>query len=69
MPNRVGAVCTGGSACAGNVNRQLLDLFEVAEDPISGKAAIIYTNSQISMYTTPDGVMHQLPEVVLAFEK
>ena len=68
-PNRVGAVCTEGSACAGNVNRELLDLFEVAEDPITGKAAIIYTSSQISIYTTPDGVVHQLPEVVLAFEQ
>lgn len=67
-PNRVGAVCTEGAACAGNVNRELLDLFEVAEDPVTDKAAIIYTNSQISIYTTPDGVVHQLPEVVLAFE-
>jgi hypothetical protein len=67
-PNRVGAVCTEGSACAGNVNRELLDLFEVAEDPVSGKAAIIYTSSEISRYTTSDGVVHKLPEVVLAFE-
>src|SRR5262249_60169653 len=41
-PNRVGAVCTEGSACAGNVNRELLDLFEVAEDPLTNKAAVIY---------------------------
>jgi hypothetical protein len=68
-PNRVGAVCTQGSACAGNTNRELLDLFEVAEDPLTDKAAIIYTNSQISIYRTPDGVVHQLPEVVLAFEQ
>jgi hypothetical protein len=68
-PNRVGAVCTEGSACAGNTNRELLDLFEVAEDPLSGKAAIIYTSSEISIYTTPDGVVHKLPEVVLAFEQ
>lgn len=68
-PNRIGAVCTEGSACAGNVNRELLDLFEVAEDPLTDKAAVIYTNSQISIYTTPDGVVHQLPEVVLAFEQ
>ena len=68
-PNRVGAVCTEGSACAGNVNRELLDLFEVAEDPLTDKAAIIYTSSQISTYTTPDSVVHQLPEVVLAFEQ
>lgn len=68
-PNRIGAVCTNGSACAGNVNRELLDLFEVAEDPVSGKAAIVYTSSQISTYTTPDGVVHELPEIVLAFEQ
>jgi hypothetical protein len=67
-PNRVGAVCTEGSACAGNVNRELLDLFEVAEDPLTNKAAIIYTSTEISIYTTPDTVVHKLPEVVLAFE-
>jgi hypothetical protein len=69
MPNRRGAVCTEGSACAGNTNRELLDLFEVAEDPLSGQAAIIYTSSEISIYTTPDGVVHKLPEIVLAFEQ
>jgi hypothetical protein len=68
-PNRVGAVCTQGSACAGNVNRELLDLFEVAEDPLSGKAAIIYTSSEISTYTTTAGVVHKLPEIVLAYEQ
>jgi hypothetical protein len=68
-PNRVGAVCTEGSACAGNTNRELLDLFEVAEDPLSNKAAIIYTSSEISIYTTSAGVVHKLPEVVLAFEQ
>jgi hypothetical protein len=68
-PNRVGAVCTNGSACAGNVNRELLDLFEVAENPTNNKAAIIYTSSEISTYTTPDGVVHKLPEIVLAFEQ
>jgi hypothetical protein len=68
-PNRVGAVCTEGSACAGNVNRELLDLFEVAEDPLSNKAAIIFTNTEISTYTNPDGSVHKLPEIVLAFEQ
>jgi len=67
-PNRIGAVCTQGSACAGNVNRELLDLFEVAEDPLTNKAAIVYTSSEISTYTTPNGVVHKLPEIVLAFE-
>jgi BNR repeat-like domain len=67
-PNRIGAVCTEGSACAGNTNRELLDLFEVAEDPLNDKAAIVYTSSEISTYTTPDTVVHKLPEIVLAFE-
>ena len=53
--------------CAGNVNRELLDLFEVAENPTNNKAAIIYTSSEISTYTTPDGVVHKLPEIVLAY--
>jgi hypothetical protein len=68
-PNRIGAVCTEGSACAGNKDRELLDLFEVAEDPLTDKAAIIYTDSGISTYMTSDGVTHELPEVVLAFEQ
>lgn len=67
-PNRVGAVCTEGSACAGNVNRELLDLFEVAEDPATNKAAVIYTSTEISTYRAPDGSGHKLPEIVLAFE-
>jgi hypothetical protein len=65
-PNRVGAVCLEGSACS--ADRQLLDLFEVAEDPISGKAAVIYTDSTLATYTAPDGSTHELPEIVLAFE-
>lgn len=68
-PNRIGAVCTEGAGCVNNTNRELLDLFEVAEDPLTDKAAIIYAGSQISIYTTPDGVVHALPEVVLAFEQ
>lgn len=65
-PNRVGAVCLGGSSCS--TNRQLLDLFEVVEDPVSGKAAIIYTDSTIDTYTQ-GGVVHQLPEIILAYEQ
>jgi hypothetical protein len=67
-PNRIGAVCTEGTGCTGGVNRELLDLFEVAEDPHTNKAAIIYTSSEISTYTTPDSVVHKLPEIVLAYE-
>jgi hypothetical protein len=69
VPNRVGAVCTEGTGCSGGVNRELLDLFEVAESPVTGKAAIVYTSSEISTYTTPDGVVHKLPEIRLAFEQ
>jgi len=67
-PNRVGAVCMEGSGCVNNVNRELLDLFEVAEDPVSGKAAIVYTDSTIDTWTA-SGVTKELPEIVLAFEK
>jgi hypothetical protein len=67
-PNRVGAVCMEGSGCVNNVNRELLDLFEVAEDPLSGKAAVIYTDSTIDTWTA-NGVTQELPEIVLAFEQ
>ncbi len=66
-PNRIGRVCLEGSGCAGNVDRELLDLFEVAEDPISGKAAVIYTDSTLSTWTL-NGTTRELPEIVLAFE-
>lgn len=39
------------------------------EDPISGKAAVIYTDSTIDTWTSPSGVTKELPEIVLAFEK
>jgi hypothetical protein len=65
-PNRVGAVCLEGSGCSDD--RQLLDLFEVALDPVTAKAAVIYTDTTIDTYTTSDGVVHQLPEIVLAYE-
>jgi len=67
-PNRVGAICLAGSGCPNNTNRELLDLFQVAEDPITGKAAIIYTDSTIDTWTA-NGTTHELPEIVLAFEK
>jgi hypothetical protein len=66
-PNRVGAICLGGSGCPNNTNRELLDLFQVAESP-NGKAAIIYTDSTIDTWTS-NGVTKELPEIVLAFEK
>jgi hypothetical protein len=62
-------VCLNGSACAGNTNRELLDLFEVAENPENGKAAVIYTETTTDTWTGSDGVMHELPEIVLAYEQ
>ena len=64
--NRHGAVCLNGSACS--ADRQLLDLFEVVEDPVTGKAAVIYTDSTIDTYTDTSGT-HELPEIILAFEQ
>jgi hypothetical protein len=52
-----------------NTNRELLDLFEVAEDPISGKAAVIYTDSTIDTWLNSSGAARQLPEIVIAFEQ
>ena len=66
-PNRIGIVCLNGSGCRSD--RELLDLFEVAEDPASGKAAVIYTDTTLDTWTGPDGVTHQLPEIVLAYEQ
>jgi hypothetical protein len=68
-PNRVGPICLNGSACPQNINRELLDLFEVAEDPISGKAAVIYTDTTIDTWTSPSGNTRPLPEIILAFEQ
>jgi hypothetical protein len=68
-PNRIGPVCLNGSACAGNTNRELLELFEVAEDPATGKAAVIYTETTTDTWTGSDGVTHELPEIVLAYEQ
>jgi hypothetical protein len=65
-PNRVGRVCLEGSACTSD--RELLDLFEVAENPSSGKAAVTYTDSTVDTWTF-QGVTHQLPEIVLAYEQ
>jgi hypothetical protein len=68
-PNRVGPVCLNGSACVGNTNRELLDLFEVAEDPATGKAAVVFTETTTDTWMGSDGVMHELPEIVLAYEQ
>jgi hypothetical protein len=53
----------------GGKDRELLDLFEVAEDPATGKAAIIFTNTTFDTFTSPTTGTHQLPEIVLAYEQ
>ena len=68
-PNRVGRVCLEGSACVGNKDRELLDLFEVAENPANGKAAVVYTETTTDTWTGSDGITHELPEIVLAYEQ
>ena len=68
-PNRVGRVCLEGSACAGNVDRELLDLFEVAEDPVTNRAAVIYTDTTLDTWTSSVTGTHELPEIVLAYEQ
>jgi hypothetical protein len=60
-PNHVGVICTAGIACAPGT-RNLLDLFQVALDPRSDKAAVIYTDDTINQ--TSSGT--PLPQVVLA---
>lgn len=60
-PNHVGVICTGGTSCQSGT-RNLLDLFEVAIDPVNGRAAIIYTDDTL----TTDSSGAPLPQVVLA---
>jgi Neuraminidase (sialidase) len=64
--NRHGAVCLEGAGCSGD--RELLDLFEVVEDPSTGKAEVIYTDTTIDTWTE-DGTTQELPEIVLAYEQ
>jgi hypothetical protein len=63
-PNHVGVICTNGSACAPGT-RRLLDLFQVAIDPLNGRAAVIYTDDTL----TKDSAGAPLPQVVLAQQK
>jgi len=60
-PNHVGVICTAGTGCARGT-RNLLDLFQVALDPLSDRAAVIYTDD--TMNQTSSGA--PLPQVVLA---
>jgi len=63
-PNHTGVICTNGTGCAPGT-RNLLDLFEVAIDPATGKAAIVYTNDLL----TTDNSGARLPQIVLAQQK
>ncbi len=62
-PNHVGVICTQGTGCKSGT-RNLLDLFQVALDPLNGRAAIIYTDDTLT--TTSSG--SPLPQVILAFQ-
>jgi hypothetical protein len=72
-PNHVGVICFGGTGCTAGT-RNLLDLFQVAIDPLNGKAAIIYTDDTISTTTSSTGSFScfpgettcPLPQLVLA---
>src|SRR5881296_1129326 len=66
-PNHIGVICTFGTGCARGT-RNLLDLFEIAINPLSGKAAIIFTDDTLTTYTRSDGTVAPLPQVVVAWE-
>jgi hypothetical protein len=60
-PNHVGVICGQGTGCAPGT-RNLLDLFEVAIDPATGRAAVVYTDDTITQ--TDEG--EPQPQIVLA---
>jgi hypothetical protein len=59
--NHVGVICTEGNTSADGT-RNMLDLCEVAIDPLNGKAAIAYTDDNFDTDTNGD----PLPQIVLA---
>jgi hypothetical protein len=72
--NHSGLICTEGTGCSDPlVNRTLLDLFEVAENPASdtgigtAKASIVYADDTIHTWIR-DGTTLPLPEIILAQE-
>ncbi len=67
-PNHTGEICLEGDGCPNqNVTRTLLDLFEVAENPITGKASIAYVDDSFNTWSN-NGTTFPLPELVLAQE-
>jgi hypothetical protein len=64
IPNHKGQICLGGDDCDIR-DRLLLDLFEMAVDPTTGKVAIAYTDT--ASFASPSG--EPLPQVVLALEQ
>jgi hypothetical protein len=71
--NHHGVICTGGTGC-GPGTRNLLDLFQVAIDPQSGKSAIIYVDDTLTTSIDPNNfaclpnqlLPCPLPQAVLA---
>ena len=47
VSNHDGVICTNGTGC-GPGTRNLLDLFQVAIDPVVSKAGIIYTDDTLT---------------------
>jgi hypothetical protein len=74
--NHHGVICTGGTGC-GPGTRNLLDLFQVAIDPLNQKAAIIYTDDTLRSSNDPNNfaclpnqsLPCPLPQAVLAQQK
>jgi hypothetical protein len=57
----VGVICTNGTGCAPGT-RNLLDLFQVGIDPLTGSASIVYVDDTL----TKDSLGNPLPQTVLA---
>jgi hypothetical protein len=68
-PNHIGEICLDGDACQNqDVTRTLLDLFQVAENPATGKATVVYSDDTFHTWID-NGTTFPLPEIVLAQEK
>lgn len=74
-PNHLGVICTGGTGC-GPGTRNLLDLFQVAIDPHTGRAGIIYVDDTLTNSNDPNNfaclpgqaLPCPLPQAVLAVQ-